>query len=107
MRTHDAIDRRSLELARAVVEIIDRDPSRSGLERARENCRRWLRSSASPAIAQWRQILEQDWSRIRLILVDEGENGASLRQSSPFCGVLSPKERWAIFKRWSDDQRAV
>lgn len=107
MLTHEQADQRSLDLARAVVAVIDRDPTRAGLEHARSNCERWLRLGSSPAIAEWRKLLEHDWPHVRAALLDEGEYGRRLRQSSPFAGVLSPAERWAIFKRWSDDQRSA
>ena len=38
MRTHQQIDERSVALARAIVEKIDRDPARHGLEKARATC---------------------------------------------------------------------
>jgi len=108
VRTHQEIDRRSLELARAIVSAIDNDPTRAGLEQARENCRRWYATSASPAIAEWLEILKRGWDEIRLLLLDESEEARRLRQSSPFCAVLSPRERWAIYARFkADDSRAA
>jgi len=93
MKTHQEIDRRSLELARAVAARIDADPRRVGLDLARDNCTRWLRRSPSAAVEEWRGILEGGWETARKALLDESETGARLRQSSPFCGILSPKER--------------
>ena len=34
----------------------------------------------------------------RAVLLDESEEGQRLRQSSPFCGILTPRERWAIYR---------
>lgn len=108
VRTHQEIDRRSLELARAVVSAIDNDPSRAGLERARENCRRWSTANPSPAIAEWLEILGREWAEIRRLLLDESETAQRLRQSSPFCGVLTPRERWAIYERFkANDSRTA
>ena len=107
MLTHEQIDQRSLDLAEAIVRIIDRDSTRAGLEHARANCERWLRFVASPAIVEWRELLKQEWPAVRAVLLDESEYGRRLRQSSPFAGVLPPTERWAIFKRWSNDKRAA
>lgn len=42
MRTHQAIDRRSLEMVRRIVEKIDADPTRAGFDRAKRTCRRWV-----------------------------------------------------------------
>jgi len=107
VRTHEEIDRRSLELARAVVERIDADPERSGLVRARENCARWLRTAPAPAIGEWARILEADWSVIRTVLLDEGAEGRRLRQSSPFTGILSPAERAEILRRHRHEPSAA
>jgi hypothetical protein len=107
MRTHEQIDRRTVALARAVVEAIDRDPERAGLAKARETCARWHRLNPSPAIAEWLRILDRDWDAIRGVLLDPGEEGRRLRQSSPFCGVLSPRERWEIYRRFSDESEAA
>lgn len=100
MRTHRQIDQRSLELARAVVAAIDADPARAGLTLARENCERWYLAHASPAVAEWRAILGKEWEAIRRILLDDSEEARRLRQSSPFAGVLTPRERWAIYERF-------
>jgi len=177
MKTHEAIDRRRLALARAVVDAIDRGPSRAGLDRARSMCRRWSLQSPSRAVAEWNRILVSclgesphksgprcrpgaaapaaqpaparspaaggttrckagrfstrrqaaegryrgparrqrtsgtghwlEWDAIRLFLLDPGEEGCRLRQSSPFCGILSARERPAIFRRFGDENRAL
>ena len=107
MRTHAEIDRRSLALAQAVADVVDRDPSLAGLTRARGTCVRWLRTTPSPAIAEWHAILQREWPEIRTLLLDPGEQGQRLRQSNPFCGVLLPRERWEIYRRFSDEHQAA
>ncbi|NQU10602.1 hypothetical protein HQ590_07425 [bacterium] len=107
VRTHQQIDRRSLALARAVVAKIDGDPSRRGLERAREVCARWARETPSAAVAEWSDLLRQDWKQIRDALLAQDEAGQQRRQNSPFCGVLSPSERWAIYQRFRGEQKAA
>jgi hypothetical protein len=99
MKSHEQIDRRSLALAQAVADAIDRDPVRSALDRARDTCRRWSQTTPSPAVAEWGRILELEWEAIRPLLLDPGEEGRRRRQSSPFCGILSPRERWEIYRR--------
>ena|SRR5690348_2441035 len=98
MKTHEQIDERSLDLARAIVRKIDSDRTRQGLEKARITCRRWFERRPSPSVHEWLQILERPWEDIREILLDPSENGRRLRQSDPFCGVLTPHERWAIYR---------
>jgi len=102
MRSQQRIDERSREIARAIVARIDSDPSRDGLEKARGVCTRWLSMHDLPVLVEWRAILERAWPDIRAILLDQSERGARLRQSSPFCGILRPRERWAIYRRFRD-----
>jgi hypothetical protein len=104
MKTHQDIDRRSLMLASAVVERIDRDPRRRGLLKARANCRRWLSRRDDRAIREWQEILGKSWAEIRLILLDDSEQARRLRQSTPFCGILTPRERWDIYRDFTRDE---
>ena len=98
MKTHREIEDRSLAMARAIVEKIDADPLCAGLDRAREVCRRWWRKHRSAAIEEWVRILERPWEEVRTVLLDPSERGRRLRQSGPFCGILTPQERWEIYK---------
>ena len=107
MKTHQDIDRRSLVLARAVAAVIDRDPSRRGLEKARENCARWLQSGGGSCVREWVEILHGTWPEVRAVLLADTELGRRLRQSNPFCGILSPRERWAIYREVHGDERAA
>ena len=100
MRTHQEIEERSLALAKAIAARIDADPDRAGLRKAQEVLARWLTTVAAPDLDLWREILERPWGEIRDTLLDPSERGRRLRQSSPFCGVLTPKERWAIWRKY-------
>lgn len=97
VKTHAAIDRRSLEMVRRIVAKIDADPARAGLDRARSVCARWVAQGNAPA-REWQAILERPWPEIRRILLDESDEGRRLRQSDPFVGILTPEERWEIYK---------
>lgn len=71
------------------------------LERARRKVGEWR---AEPAAAsyfaeQWNAILALPVPEIVDFLTDDGELATELRQSSPFAGVLTPEERWAIWRR--------
>lgn len=98
---HRAIDERSLMLARAVVERIDADPQRQGLHRARAVCQRWGRQDRLPAVQEWSAILQRSWPEVRRILLDPSEEGRRLRQSDPFCGILTPRERWSLYREFA------
>jgi len=103
MRTHQQIDERSLALARAIVKKIDDDPERGGLEKARAICQRWNKQRPLPAVGEWLKILQAPWEDVRRVLLDESESGQRLRQSDPFCGILSPRERWAIYRKYHEE----
>jgi hypothetical protein len=97
VKTHDDIDRRSLTMARRIVAKIDRDPTREGLRHAREVCARWAGLGNVPA-NEWMAILQRSWPEIQSILLDDSEEGRRLRQNDPFCGILTPAERWEIYR---------
>jgi hypothetical protein len=97
VRTHQEIDRRSLEMVRQIVAKIDADPARAGFEKAKGVCRRWVARGNVPA-REWLTILERPWEEVRAILLDESDEGQRLRQSDPFVGILTPQERWAIYR---------
>jgi len=102
VKTHEQIDQRSLAMARAIVEKIDRDPVQAGLAKARATCERWLKARSSSAVREWRGILGRPWEQIREVLLDGSEEGRRLRQSDPFCGILTPKERWEIYRAYRE-----
>jgi len=91
-------------MARAVVELIDGDPRRDGLQHARVTCERWQRTHGPDRnIDEWAAILIRPWAEIREIFLDESEEARRLRQNSPFAGVLPPRKRWEIYRRFRDD----
>jgi len=107
MKSHEHIDQRSLALSRSIVARIDADPERKGLQKARVNCERWLAEHPTPVLREWQTLLAHDWPTIRVLLLDEGQEGRRLRQSSPFCGILSIQERWEIYRRFHHEPKAA
>jgi hypothetical protein len=49
-------------------------------------------------------ILSRDWPEVRGILLDDSEEGRRMRQSDPFCGILTPAERWEIYREFRRDE---
>ena len=97
MRTHQEIDRRSLAMARRIVAKIDADPERLGLAHAKRVCERWVEQGIRSA-REWRSLLDRPWEEVRSILLEESDEGQRLRQTDPFCGILTPAERWEIYR---------
>jgi hypothetical protein len=97
VRTHQQIDRRSLEMVRRIVAKIDADPERRGLAHAKSVCERWVAQGIASA-REWLPLLERPWDEVRAMLLDESDEGQRLRQTDPFCGILTPQERWQIYR---------
>jgi len=102
MRSHEWIDQRSLALDRAIAQRLLADPSL--LDRARNTLARWIgqRQPDPPlALREWQDCLERlSFDEIIALITSDDERARRLRQSSPFCGILPPAERLAIFKQY-------
>jgi type II secretory pathway component PulL len=98
MRSHEWIDQRSLALHEAVAAKLEAQPAL--IRVARANLERWLRGTETAALLEWRRLLDVlSMPDLLALLCSPGEDAARLRQSSPFAGVLSPRERQAILDR--------
>ena len=71
----------------------------SVLDKARSTLAHWLDiadHSSRPTLLEWKEILAGSPSQVREVLLGEDENCRRLRQSSPFCGILTNRERTQI-----------
>ena len=96
-RSHTWVDQRSLALARAIAAKLGSDPA--GFEVARRNLQNW-KGHLEPwpdDLAEWEGILDSGDATALAQLTEESPRGCRLRQSNPFAGVLTPRERKAIF----------
>ena len=98
---HRRLDERSLALHRLVAQKIQASPAL--LDKARDNLRRWQEAnvSPSPALTEWAHIMCGPVGQVVALLVERSERAARLRQSSPFCGILTEAERRAIYESYS------
>ena len=98
VNAHRLAEERSLALHRAVADKLASEPET--LELARARVRRWLESAeVSPHWARaWNEVLSRSLPEIRAFLVDESEEARSLRQVTPFAGVIDPRTRWRIWR---------
>jgi hypothetical protein len=100
-RSHQWIDYVDLMAHRAMARKIRRQPNL--FSRVRRNITRWeKRNRGCPApLREWKQILrENDMAAVLRIVSCSNAEGDRLRQSSPFCGILTEKERTAIWARY-------
>ena len=95
---HRLLDARSLATHCKIARKISKDQSL--LEIPRRNIERWRqRASGGPPkfIAEWQDILAEPWSQVVVFITGCSEKAMRLRQSSPFAGVLSARERKQIY----------
>jgi hypothetical protein len=101
MKDHRLIDERSRTFDRLIAEKLRANPSL--VEKARGNALRWLESCSSgvrPALLEWLQVLDLPPNQIIAVLEAEDERSTRLRQSTPFCGILTEAERLAIIREF-------
>ena len=97
---HTTIDRRSLELHRAIAAKLRQQPEL--IEIAHDNLRRWSAAPGSrsqPYWNAWREILNRPLDEVLALMIEEGERMTAMRQASPFAGILTPDERWAVYEQ--------
>ena len=94
--SHQWIDAVDLAMARRIAEKIREKPEL--MEIARQNLRRWKMLEVNQpwprALREWEQILARNPpEQILGIFTQDNDDGQRLRQSDPFIGILSEKER--------------
>lgn len=104
---HHRIDRRSLALHRAIADKLRKNPAL--LEIARENLDRWSKANgrSQPYWDAWREILSRPFDDVLTLLAEDSERMISLRQATPFAGVLEPRERWAIYESFESERSRI
>lgn len=101
MKDHRLIDERSLAFDRLIAEKLRRDPTL--VEKARSNISRWLQTTEPRSAADllvWQRLLDRPLPELLALLESADEYATRLRQSSPFCGILTPAERLAIIREY-------
>jgi hypothetical protein len=100
LRGHQRIDRRSLELHRAIAAKLRTHPELVAI--ARDNLSRWTAGESRSQLYwdAWREILERPLEEVLGLLEEDSERMTALRQATPFAGVLEPAERWAVYARF-------
>jgi hypothetical protein len=95
--SHDRLDRRSLALHRAIAAKLRARPELLAI--AHDNLDRWSRArSATQAYwDEWRSLLNRPFDDLLAAIQEDSPRMTELRQSSPFAGILDPKERWHIY----------
>lgn len=101
MKDHRLIDERSLAFDRLIAAKLRSEPAL--VEKARGHLARWLETcsaGARPDLVEWQRVLSGPFEELLVLLVATDERATRLRQSSPFCGILTPDERLAILREF-------
>lgn len=98
-------ERRSLALHRAIAVRLADDAER-GMRQARRNLRQMRRQagSSSPALNEWRVLLERPLADLLPVLTDPSPWARELRHVTPFAGVLSAAERAEVYRAFGEDR---
>ena len=95
--SHDRLEQRSIAFHRAVAEKLRLRPELLAV--AFENLDRWSQSAgrSQPYFDEWRAMLALPLSDLLRTMVENTPRMGELRQSTPFAGILEPKERWRVY----------
>ena len=101
MKDHRLIDERSLAFDRLIAAKLRAEPAL--IEKARGNLARWLETCsdrARPALLEWQGLVDGPFDELLVLLEATDERATRLRQSSPFCGILTEDERLGILREF-------
>ena len=100
--THQLAEERSFALHREVARRLRERPEL--LDAARERVRSWLESGCVSRYwaEAWNDVLEGTLDDVIAVITDSSQRPRDLRQSSPFAGVLDPRKRWEILRRYRE-----
>jgi hypothetical protein len=109
MRDHRLIDERSLAFDKVIAAKLREDPDL--VNKARSNLSQWLLTadaSLEPALREWQKLLDGPMDLLLSTMESSDERATQLRQSSPFCGILTREERTKILQEYqARDSRAA
>jgi len=97
---HKRIEERSIALHQEIAKRIRANPEL--LQIAKNNLKKWIMKDGEiPVWREWQKILARPLEQIVDLLVSSDENARRMRQSSPFCGILTPRERWKTYETFT------
>jgi hypothetical protein len=95
---HELAERRSLAIHSEIARRLVDDPSL--LEHARAVLQKWREEKliATYYADEWERRFEGPLADLARFLASDAEDARALRQASPFVGIVSPRERWKIWR---------
>ena len=110
MRTalsHQELDQRSLALHRLIAEKIRRDPDL--FDNVKKTLARWneiVCANSQPYLEEWERLVDLGIEECLAVATEDSERATTMRQASPFCGILSNEERWGFLLEWDKNHGA-
>jgi len=98
---HRIIEARSLAMHCLMAQKIEHDPKL--LNRVRRTLETWRARYANDgdevprALDEWQRILREPWPVIAALITGPDERATRLRQSTPFAGLLTVRERERVY----------
>jgi hypothetical protein len=95
---HRILDARSLAMHCKIARKIDTNPALLAIPK--RNLKRWSEIKAGSMamyLREWQQILNKPWPEVAAFITSFSDDAVRLRQSSPFAGVLTPKDRKQVY----------
>ena len=97
---HNRINARSLVMHRVIAEKLMQNSEL--LQKAKDNIKRWrMHGVEVSAFKEWENIIDSGLNNVIRIITANTEESARLRQSTPFTGILTPKERKNIYESFT------
>ncbi len=103
-RSHQWIDARDLNMARLIAEKIRRNPAL--FQEAIKTLQHWKRilRPIPKAVLEWERIFRRNSKEeVLQILTQDNDEGQRLRQSDPFCGILTEEERLRLLGCYEEE----
>ncbi|MDR0563828.1 MAG: hypothetical protein LBG78_02670 [Azoarcus sp.] len=98
---HIQIDARSLDMHRLITAKIHSNPAL--FNKVLPTILRWRNTvspSSLPYLNEWETLVQQGMDTALAKATEDSESARALRQSTPFVGILTPKERFDFLKKW-------
>lgn len=107
MSSHQEIDQRSLALHRMLAEKIRQDPALfENVKRTLAHWRKTVCANSQPYLEEWQRLVDLGTEECLAVATEDSERANAMRQSSPFCGILTNVERWEFLLVWDKNHGA-
>ena len=102
---HPRNDRRSVQLHRAIARKLVASPE-TVLTKAHGHLAVMAQNPQTRWYAQaWSRLLDLPVPVLAERLTEFNEEMITLRQCTPFAGILTPQERWQIYRQFREDEQ--